>query len=232
MLEVILKKDIYKLGDRGQVVKVANGYARNFLYPQQLAIPATMGSLKQLDDMRVAADRDAIRLRGDAEKQVAALEGIVVRVVARAGQNNQLFGSVTNRHVAAGLTEQGIEIDRHRIDIKVPFRTVDDYQVTVQIYKDVATTIKVEVRAEGREDQPLPTAEELAAARQGLEYVEGGGEDAEGGEAAEGSDGAEAGEDAESKAAPAKAYEEPETAGIKVVPGISAVEAADAEAEA
>jgi len=59
MLEVILKKDIYKLGDRGQVVKVANGYARNFLYPQQLAIPATVGSLKQLDEMRVAADRDS-----------------------------------------------------------------------------------------------------------------------------------------------------------------------------
>ena len=219
MLEVILKKDIYKLGDRGQVVKVANGYARNFLYPQQLAIPATAGSLKQLDEMRVAADRDAIRLRGDAEKQVAALEGIVVRVVARAGQNNQLFGSVTNRHVAAGLTEQGIEIDRHRIDIKVPFRAVGDYEVTVQIYKDVSTTIKVEVRAEGREDQPLPTAEELAAAREGIELVEPTEDHTEAGEEAEG----------ESEAAVEKAYEEPETAGIKVVPGISAVEAADAE---
>jgi large subunit ribosomal protein L9 len=220
MLEVILKKDIYKLGDRGQVVKVANGYARNFLYPQQLAIPATAGSLKQLDEMRVAADRDAIRLRGDAEKQVTALEGIVIRVVARAGQNNQLFGSVTNRHVAAGLTEQGIEIDRHRIDIKVPFRAVGDYEVTVQIYKDVSTTIKVEVRAEGREDQPLPTAEELAAAREGIELVEPGEDHAEAGEDAEG----------ESEAAVEKADEEPETAGIKVVPGISAVEAADAEA--
>ena len=226
MFEVILKKDIYKLGDRGQVVKVANGYARNFLYPQQLAIPATVGSLKQLDEMRVAADRDAIRLRGDAEKQVAALEGIVVRVVARAGQNNQLFGSVTNRHVAAGLTEQGIEIDRHRIDIKVPFRAVGDYQVTVRIYKDVSTTIKVEVRAEGREDQPLPTAEELAAAREGIEYMEPGDDHAEAGEDAEGES------EGESEAPVEKAYEEPETAGIKVVPGISAVEAADAEAEA
>ncbi len=216
MLEVILKKDIYKLGDRGQVVKVADGYARNYLYPQRLAIPATGGSLKQIDQMRDAADREAVRLRGDAEQQVAALEGAVVRVVARAGQNNQLFGSVTNRHVAAGLAEQGIEIDRHRIDIKVPFRVVDDYEVAVQLYKDVKTTIKVEVRAEGREDQPLPTPEELATTAADGEFVESG----EGDEASETSGG---------EPAVVEADDEPMPAGIKVAVGVSAVEAADAE---
>ncbi len=162
MREVILKKDIYRLGDRGQVVRVADGYARNFLYPQKLAIPATKGSLKQLQEMRAAAMREAVRLRGDAEKQVAALDGVVVRVVARAGQKNQLFGSVTNRQIAAGLAEQGIEIDRYRIDLKTPLRVVGDYDIAIRFYKDVKTTIKVEVRAEGRENEPLTPAEEPA----------------------------------------------------------------------
>lgn len=162
MLEVILKKDIYRLGDRGQVVKVADGYARNFLYPQKLAIPATKGSLKQLQEMESAAQREAVRLRGDAEKQVAAIEGVVVRVVARAGQKNQLFGSITNRQIAAELAKQGIEIDRHRIEMQAPLRLVGDYDVVVRFYKNVETTVKVEVRAEGREDEPLISEEETA----------------------------------------------------------------------
>ena len=155
MVEVILKKDIYKLGDRGQVVRVAPGYARNYLFPQQLAIPADKGSLKQLDAMKAAADRDAVRLRGDAEKQVSALDGVVVRVVARASLNNQLYGSVTARDIAASLARMGIEVNRHRIQLKTPFRTLGDYEVPISIYKDLASTVKVEIRAEGREDEPL-----------------------------------------------------------------------------
>ncbi len=172
MLEVILKKDIYKLGDRGQVVKVADGYARNFLYPQKLAIPVTKGSLKQLEEMRSAALREAVRLRGDAEKQAAALEGVVVRIVARAGQKDQLFGSVTNRQIAAALAEQGIAIDRHRIDLKTPLRVVGDYDIPIRFYKDVETTVKVEVRAEGREDEPLTPEEEPDAAAAQAEAAE------------------------------------------------------------
>ena len=155
MVEVILKKDIYKLGDRGEVVTVAPGYARNYLYPQQLAIPADKGSLKQLDAMKAAADREAVRLRGDAEKQLDALEGVVVRIVARASLNNQLYGSVTARDIAASLAGMGIEVNRHRIQLKTPFRTLGDFEVPVHIYKDLASTVKVEIRAEGREDEPL-----------------------------------------------------------------------------
>ena len=162
MVEVILKKDIYRLGDRGNVVRVAAGYARNYLYPQQLAIPADKGTLKQLGGMRAAAARDAVRMRGDAEKQAEALEGAVIRVVARASLNNQLYGSVTARDVAAKLAEQGIEIDRHRIELKTPLRSVGDYEVPVHIYKDLSSTVKVEVRAEGREDEPVDVAKELA----------------------------------------------------------------------
>ena len=160
MVEVILKKEIYKLGDRGQVVTVKPGYARNYLYPQQLAIPADKGSLKQLDAMKAAADREAVRLRGDAEKQLDALEGVVVRIVARASLNNQLYGSVTARDIAASLAGMGIEVNRHRIQLKTPFRTLGDFEVPVHIYKDLASTVKVEIRAEGREDEPLARSQQ------------------------------------------------------------------------
>ncbi len=163
MLEVILKKDIYRLGDRGEVVRVASGYARNYLYPQRLAIPADKGSLKQLQAMRAAADREAVRVRGDAEKQLSALEGVVVRVVARASLNNQLYGSVNARDIAAKLAETGIEVDRHRIHMTTPIRSLGDYDIPVHIYKELASTIKVEVRAEGREDEPLTRSLESAA---------------------------------------------------------------------
>ena len=199
MLEVILKKDIDKLGDRGQVVKVADGYARNFLYPQKLAIPADKGSLKQLAEMRAAAQREAVRLRGDAQKQAAALEGVVVRVTARAGREDQLFGSVTNRHIAAELAEQGLAIDRHRIDLKTPLRVVGDYEVPIRFYKDVEATVKVEVRAEGREDEPpaaVEAAESQAAESEAAQSASVETADAESAEAAQ-SEPAEAAEAAE-----------------------------------
>ena len=163
MHEVILKKDIYKLGERGDVVKVKNGYARNYLFPQGLAIPADKGSLKQLDQMRAAAAKEAVRLHGDATKQLEALEGVVVRIVVRASLNNQLYGSVTSRDIAAKLNEKGFGIERQRVQLSTPIRTLGDYDIPVHIYKDLSTTIKVEVRAEGREDEPLTRAMQPSA---------------------------------------------------------------------
>lgn len=192
MVEVILKQDIYRLGDRGAVVKVAPGYARNYLFPQQLAIPADAGSLKHLEAMREAAARDAVRLRGDAEKQTEALSGEVIRVVARASLNNQLYGSVTTRDIAAKLAEKGVEIDRRRIQLTAPIRAVGDYDVPIHIYKDLTATVKVEVRAEGREEESLSVTQELAP-----EYsfapatvTESESEGTEGAEAAEGGEAA------------------------------------------
>ncbi len=163
MREVILKKDIYKLGDRGDVVRVAHGYARNYLIPQGLAIPADKGGLKQVAAMRAAAAKEAVRLRGNAEKQFEALQDVVIRMVVRASLNNQLYGSVTSRDIARKLAEQGLELNRRRIDLTTPIRTLGDYDVPVHIYKDIMTTIKVEVRAEGREEEPLGRSQRLAA---------------------------------------------------------------------
>lgn len=224
MLEVILKKDIYKLGERGDVVRVANGYARNYLYPQQLAIPADKGSLKHLAAMRAAADREAVTMRGDAEKQKSALEGVSIRIVARASLNNQLYGSVTARNIAAKLAEMGIEVERNRIQLKTPIRSLGDYEIPIHIYKNLTSTIELEVRAEGREDEPLtrslqsldqlefapappPTEEELEGL-EGEEGEEAAAEAAEG-EEAEGTEDAvtpEADEDAVAVAPEAEEY--------------------------
>ena len=220
MVEVILKQDIFRLGDRGDVVRVAPGYARNYLYPQRLAIPADKGSLKQLAAMKAAADREAVRVRGDAEKQLSALEGVVIRVVARASLNNQLYGSVSARDVAARLAEIGIEVDRRRIQLTAPIRILGDYDVPIHIYKELSSTIKVEVRAEGREDEPLTRSLQSAAElefapapvdeeSEGLEGegLEGEGLEGEGLEAegleAEGAESGEPGDAFEELAAPA-----------------------------
>lgn len=215
MVEVILKQDIFRLGDRGDVVRVAPGYARNYLYPQRLAIPADKGSLKQLAAMKAAADREAVRVRGDAEKQLSALEGVVIRVVARASLNNQLYGSVSARDVAARLAEIGIEVDRRRIQLTAPIRILGDYDVPIHIYKELSSTIKVEVRAEGREDEPLTRSLQSAAELEFApapvdeesedlegEDLEGEGLEAEGLEA-EGAESGEPGDAFEELAAPA-----------------------------
>ena len=200
MREVILKNDIYKLGDRGDVVRVAHGYARNYLIPQGLAIPADKGGLKQVAAMRAAAAKEAVRLRGNAEKQFEALKDVVIRMVVRASLNNQLYGSVTSRDIARKLAEQGLELNRRRIDLTTPIRTLGDYDVPVHIYKDIRTTIKVEVRAEGREEEPLGRSQRLAAQFEFApapepepdEELEEGAEDAEAaGEEAEGTEGTE-----------------------------------------
>ena len=187
MREVILKKDIYKLGDRGDVVRVAHGYARNYLIPQGLAIPADKAGLKQVEAMRAAGARDAVRFRGDAEKQFEALKDVVLRIVVRASLNNQLYGSVTSRDISRKLAGQGLVLDRRRIDLPKPIRTLGDYEIPVHIYKDLRTSIKVEVRAEGREEEPLGRSRQIAAQfefapspepeedelEEGVEYVEG-----------------------------------------------------------
>ncbi len=200
MREVILKTDIYKLGDRGDVVRVAHGYARNYLIPQGLAIPADKGGLKQVAAMRAAAAKEAVRLRGNAEMQFEALKDVVIRMVVRASLNNQLYGSVTSRDIARKLAEQGLELNRRRIDLTTPIRTLGDYDVPVHIYKDIRTTIKVEVRAEGREEEPLGRSQRLAAQfefapapepepdeelEEGAEGAEAAGEEAEGTEGTE-----------------------------------------------
>ncbi len=153
--EVILRKDVRKLGDRGQVVSVAGGYARNFLYPQKLAMPANAASKKQIAEMQAAADRESDTLTGEASALAEKMNGLTVRAVARAGDSGVLFGSITTRDIAALLAAKGFEVDRQQVILGSPIKEVSDTDVRIHLYKDISATVKVEVRAEGREDEPL-----------------------------------------------------------------------------
>ena len=174
MMEVILKQEIRKLGGKGDVVRVANGYARNFLFPKQMALPATAANKKQIEEMRAAADREAARLRGDAAKLAEQLQALTIEITARAGDSDQLFGSVTSRDIAAELETKGYTIDRHKIVLSKPIRMVGEHVVSVHLHRDVNVPLTVNVLAEGREEEEP----QEAAAEEG-EAVEAAAETAE-----------------------------------------------------
>ena len=174
MMEVILKQEIRKLGGKGDVVRVANGYARNFLFPKQMALPATAANKKQIDEMRAAADREAARLRGDAAKLAEQLQALTIEITARAGDSDQLFGSVTSRDIASELETKGYTIDRHKILVTKPIRMVGEHVVSVHLHRDVNVPLTVNVLAEGREEEET----QEAAAEEG-EVVEAAAETSE-----------------------------------------------------
>ena len=152
MMEVILKEEIRKLGSKGDVVRVANGYARNFLFPKAMAMPATAANRKQIEEMRAASDREAARLRGDADKLAELLKEITIEITARAGESDQLFGSVTSRDIAAYLEEKGYTVDRHKILITKPIRMVGEHEISLHLHRDIDLPMTVKVLAEGREE--------------------------------------------------------------------------------
>lgn len=157
MVEVILTNEVIKLGDKGDIVRVRDGYARNFLYPQQLAIPASAANRRQIEEMRAAAVREAARVKGDAEKLAQALEGTVVNFTARAGEGDQLFGSITNRHIADELEKLGYTIDRHKIIIDKPIRMLGEHEAILHVHREINIPIKVIVV---NEDGLLTTVKE------------------------------------------------------------------------
>jgi large subunit ribosomal protein L9 len=185
-MEVILKREVARLGDRGDVVRVADGFARNYLFPKQLAIPATDASKKNIKDMKAAADREAAKMKGDAEKLASLLESLEVKIVARAGESDQLFGSVTSRDIAAELEKQGYSIDRHKIFLERPIRLVGDHDASIHLHRDIDVKLVVKVRAEGRENEDIyaKAAAAKAEADSAAALEEGEAADAEVAEAA------------------------------------------------
>lgn len=162
MVEVILKQEIRRLGEKGDVVRVADGYARNYLFPKQLAMPATAANKMQIEQMRAAADREAARQKGDAEKLATLLQQLTITITARAGEADQLFGSVTSRDIAKELEKLGYTVDRHKIMIRNPIRIVGEHEVSIHLHRDIDVPLKLVVLAEGREEQQQ--AEEAAPA--------------------------------------------------------------------
>ncbi|HLK63465.1 MAG TPA: 50S ribosomal protein L9 [Bryobacteraceae bacterium] len=148
-MEVILREDIEKLGSRGQVVKVAPGYARNFLLPKKLAVQATDANKKIVEQERQAHLRKEAKHKSEAEDLSKLLTGVSVTISQKAGENDQLFGSVTSKDVADALAAKNFNIDRRKIQLDDPIKQLGEYKVPVRLHKDVTAEVTVSVVKEG-----------------------------------------------------------------------------------
>lgn len=147
-MEVILKEDVGTLGSRGDVVKVAEGYGRNFLLPLKLAIEATTGNKAVIAQMKAASVRRSAKEKTQAEELAKQFEGLAVSFQRRSGEHDQLFGSVTSGDIADALTKKGFNIDRRKIQVHEPLKTVGEFAVPVKLHKEVTAHLKVVIEKE------------------------------------------------------------------------------------
>jgi large subunit ribosomal protein L9 len=150
-MEVILKEDVAKLGSRGDVVKVAEGYGRNFLLPRKLAIEASAGNKKVIEQMRAAAVRRSAKEKSQAEELSKQFDGLSVTFQRRSGEQEQLFGSVTSSDLAEALEKKGFNLDRRKIQLHEPLKSVGEFTVPVRLHKDVTAHLKVVIEKEAVE---------------------------------------------------------------------------------
>jgi large subunit ribosomal protein L9 len=150
-MEVILKEDVPKLGNRGEVVKVAEGYGRNYLLPKKLAIRATAANKAVIDQMKASAVRRAAKEKGNAELLAKQFEGVSLTFSRKAGENDSLFGSVTSPDIAHELEGRGFNIDRRKIELEHPIKSLGEFNVIIKLHREVSVTIKVTVVKEAEE---------------------------------------------------------------------------------
>lgn len=148
-MQIILQEDIEKLGARGEVVSVKEGYARNFLLPRKLALEASPGNLKRLEKIRTTLAKRTSTERDQAQKQADLLKDVTLTFSRKAGENDQLFGSVTAGDIAEALAAQGFEIDKRRLELAEPIKVVGQYEITAKLVHGVAAAFKVNVSREG-----------------------------------------------------------------------------------
>lgn len=151
-MEVILKEDVASLGSRGDVVKVAEGYGRNYLLPRKLAIRASEGNKAVIEQMRAAAVRRSAKEKTGAEALAKQFEGLSVSFTRRSGEHEQLFGSVTSGDIADALTKKGFDIDRRKIQVHEPLKTLGEFDVPIRLHKDVTTHLKVIIEKEAAQE--------------------------------------------------------------------------------
>ena len=144
-MEVILKEEVEHLGNRGDVVKVADGYARNFLLPRKLALQATAANKAVVDQMKSAAARRSATEKVQAEELLTKLEPLTLSFTRKSGENGHLFGSVTSSDIAAELATHGFEVDRRKIQLPEPLKSVGDFKVAVKLHREVTAQLKVKV---------------------------------------------------------------------------------------
>ena len=144
-VQVILKRDLDKLGSAGTVVRVRPGYARNYLLPRKLAVVATGGNMKQVEHERRLALAAAEKLRKIAQGAAAQIEGLTIELVMKAGEGEKLYGSVTSRDVADALSARGIEADRKKLELEETIKTLGEHKVTLRLGHEVTASFTVVV---------------------------------------------------------------------------------------
>ena len=147
-MEVILREHVDKLGSRGEVVKVADGYARNYLLPRKLALLATDGNKNQIERERVKFDLKESEERKIAEAMAARMANVEVQIARRVGETEALYGSVTSSDIADALLAKGFEVDRRKLQLQEPIKRLGEYDVPLKLHRDVTTQIKVKVIGE------------------------------------------------------------------------------------
>ena len=147
-MKIILLDDISTLGHRGEVRDVADGYARNYLLPQKLALAATAANLKNIQEIKAHQDSRAARLKSDALAQAQLIEGLHLAISRQASDEGRLFGSVGRADVAAYLGQQGLDIERRRVDLDEPIKTLGEFSVPIRLHPDITAQLKVSVARE------------------------------------------------------------------------------------
>lgn len=147
-MEVILRDDIEKLGSRGQIVKVASGYARNYLLPKRLAVAATEANRKIVEQERQAHLRREAKVQAEATELAKLMTDVSVTIKQKAGDQDQLFGSVTAKDLAEALEKSGYQVDRRKIQLHEPIKTLGEFKVPVRLHRDVTVDLTVHVEKE------------------------------------------------------------------------------------
>ncbi|MBI2219728.1 MAG: 50S ribosomal protein L9 [Acidobacteria bacterium] len=144
-MEVILREHVDNLGRRGEVVKVAEGYARNFLLPRKLALPVTEANKRQIERERAKLDAKEAAEKQDAEAIARRIGAIDIAIARRVGENDTLYGSVTAADIADALHRNGVEIDRRKVQLAEPLKQIGEFSVPVKIHREVTAQVKVRV---------------------------------------------------------------------------------------
>ena len=148
-MEVILRQHVDNLGRRGEIVKVADGYARNYLLPRKLALPATAGNKQHVERERKIFEAREAEERGTAEAMAARLTALTISIARRVGDTEQLYGSVTASDIAEFLKEKGFEVDRRKLILPEPIKAIGEHSVPLKLHREVTVPLKVHVVKEG-----------------------------------------------------------------------------------
>ena len=157
-MEVILKEDVNKLGQRGDVVKVADGYGRNYLLPGKLAIRATAANKAVIEQMKGSAVRKLAKEKVESEDLAKKLEAVELVFTRKVGESDHLFGSVTSGDIARQLEEKGYAIDRRKISLEEPLKSLGEFHVPIKLHREVTSHLKVTVKGEEPEETTEPAA--------------------------------------------------------------------------